>query len=95
MVITATESQLWRIFENLLNNICKYAMPGTRVYIDLNLVEKKAVLTFKNMSEYPLNISADELTGTVHQRGRQQKHPGQRTGPVHRQKSDAAAGRPV
>ena len=37
-------------------------MTGTRVYIDLNLVEKKAVLTFKNMSEYPLNISADELT---------------------------------
>ena len=62
VVITADGKQLWRIFENLLNNICKYAMPGTRVYIDLNLVEKKAVLTFKNMSEYPLNISADELT---------------------------------
>lgn len=62
VVITADGKQLWRIFENLLNNICKYAMPGTRVYIDLNLVDKKAVLTFKNMSEYPLNISADELT---------------------------------
>ncbi len=62
VVITADGKQLWRIFENLLNNIYKYAMPGTRVYIDLNVMDKKAVLTFKNMSEYPLNISADELT---------------------------------
>ena len=51
VVIMADGRQLWRIFENLLNNIAKYAMPNTRV-----------VMTFKNISEYPLNISADELT---------------------------------
>ncbi len=62
VVIHADGKQLWRIFENLLNNICKYAMPGTRVYIDLKLVDQKAILMFKNVSEYPLNISVDELT---------------------------------
>ncbi|MGI6007020.1 MAG: histidine kinase dimerization/phospho-acceptor domain-containing protein [Ruminococcus sp.] len=62
VIITADGKQLWRIFENLLNNIYKYAMPGTRVYIDLTVSGGKAVLAFKNISEYPLNISADELT---------------------------------
>ena len=62
VVIMADGRQLWRIFENLLNNIAKYAMPNTRVYIDLREQNGKAVMTFKNISEYPLNISADELT---------------------------------
>ncbi|MCH1981088.1 ATP-binding protein [Ruminococcus sp. OA3] len=62
VVIMADGRQLWRIFENLLNNIAKYAMPNTRVYIDLQEKNGKAVMTFKNISEYPLNISADELT---------------------------------
>jgi signal transduction histidine kinase len=52
---------LWRVFDNLLNNICKYAQPGTRVYISLEEKEGKAVITFKNISRYPLNISSEEL----------------------------------
>lgn len=62
VIIWADGKQLWRIFENLLNNISKYAMPNTRVYIDLKLEGKYMVLSFKNMSEYALNINADELT---------------------------------
>ena len=33
--IEADGRHLWRVFDNLLNNICKYAMEGTRVYIDI------------------------------------------------------------
>lgn len=62
LVIWADGRQLWRIFENLLNNIAKYALGGTRVYIDLRIINKKAVLMLKNISEQPLNISADELS---------------------------------
>jgi signal transduction histidine kinase len=56
---------LWRIVENLLGNVRKYALEGSRVYIDLS--EKQAgggmsVLEMKNISEAQLNISADELT---------------------------------
>lgn len=60
--IMADGRRLWRVLDNLLNNICKYAMPVTRVYIELKTVENKAILTFKNISEQPLNVSADELT---------------------------------
>ena len=52
---------LWRVFDNLLGNICKYAMPGTRVYFDLNETDRKVNITLKNISRSPLNISAEEL----------------------------------
>ncbi len=59
--IMADGKHLWRVFDNLFNNICKYAQSGTRVYITAEEVEEKAVITFKNISEYPLDITADEL----------------------------------
>lgn len=60
--IKADGRQLWRVFENLLSNICKYAMPGTRVYADLHTDAETAEVVFKNISEFPLNFSGDELT---------------------------------
>ena len=60
--IKADGRQLWRVFENLLSNICKYAMPGTRVYADLHTDAEAAEVVFKNISEFPLNFSGDELT---------------------------------
>ncbi len=60
--IMADGRRLWRVFDNLLNNICKYAMSGTRVYIDLISHNGKAVITFRNISELPIVVSADELT---------------------------------
>lgn len=60
--IMADGRRLWRVFDNLLNNICKYAMGGTRVYIDMTNVENRAVIMFKNISNIPLNISGEELT---------------------------------
>ena len=61
MRIMADGRHLWRIIDNLLGNICKYAQGGTRVYLDVYREGNKAVMSFKNISKYELNISADEL----------------------------------
>ncbi|MFJ8267948.1 histidine kinase dimerization/phospho-acceptor domain-containing protein [Peribacillus asahii] len=52
---------LWRSIENLLSNIFKYALKGSRVYIDIEDTGSEVLLIFKNISAYELNISADEL----------------------------------
>ena len=52
---------LWRSIENLLSNIFKYAMKGSRVYIDIEDIGNEILVTFKNISAYELNISEDEL----------------------------------
>lgn len=49
-----------RVLDNLFSNISKYALENSRVYVDL-LKEDGVKLTIKNISKYPLNISADEL----------------------------------
>ena len=59
--IMADGRHLWRVLENLTGNVCKYSLPGTRVYMELSARDGKAVITFKNISKYPLNISGDEL----------------------------------
>jgi len=53
---------LWRVFDNLLVNICKYSMPHTRVYISLERTLGVVRVTFRNISAEQLNISSDELT---------------------------------
>ena len=53
---------LWRVLDNLMSNICKYAMPGTRVYLTTEREGDTARMVVRNISRYPLNISADELT---------------------------------
>ena len=59
--IMADGKLLWRVFDNLLGNICKYSMPGTRVYLDA--VEKNGELeiSLRNISLYSLNITSEEL----------------------------------
>ena len=52
---------LWRVFDNLLNNACKYSLAGTRVYITLESVDEKALVVFKNISSAQLNITSEEL----------------------------------
>lgn len=62
VIIHADGRLLWRVFDNLMNNICKYTQENTRVYLSLEKTGSKAVITFKNISKYPLNISPEELT---------------------------------
>ena len=52
---------LWRILDNLLGNVCKYALPGTRVYLAAEEREGRSVISVKNISREKLNISAEEL----------------------------------
>lgn len=59
--ILADGRRMWRIFDNLMNNICKYAQSGTRVYLTLETVGGNAVITFKNTSRDALDISEEEL----------------------------------
>ncbi|MDO4303500.1 MAG: HAMP domain-containing sensor histidine kinase [Bacillota bacterium] len=66
--ILADSRRIWRVMENLFNNIYKYALEGTRVYIDLELRqdaenhEKWVVLAVKNISAKPLKVNPNELT---------------------------------
>lgn len=59
--VMADGRYLWRVMENLLSNVRKYAMPGTRVYIDVSREEENGMISVKNMSQERLNISADQL----------------------------------
>ncbi len=67
LCIEADSRRMWRVMENLFNNIFKYALTGTRVYVEINKsaqTDKNATvsLSVKNISEKPLNISGEELT---------------------------------
>lgn len=59
--IKADGRLLWRVFDNLLSNACKYAMPGTRVYLTTEAKDGEVLIAFRNVSREPLNISAEEL----------------------------------
>ena len=59
--ILADGRHFWRVIDNLMNNICKYAQPNTRVYINLEATDKEVYITFRNTSRYPLNITSEEL----------------------------------
>lgn len=59
--IMADGRHLWRVVDNLMNNICKYAQPDSRVYVNLDNTKEYMIITFRNMSKYPLNISGEEL----------------------------------
>lgn len=59
--ILADGRHLWRVFDNLMSNVCKYAQSGTRVYLDITSKNGKAYITFRNISKYELK-SDKELT---------------------------------
>src|SRR5690606_14540229 len=59
--VTADGKLLWRSIENVLSNIFKYALERSRVYIDIEDLGNEIRISFKNISAYELNISADEL----------------------------------
>lgn len=61
VIVEADGRHLWRVIDNLLQNACKYAMPGTRVYLQLQVCEEQAMIVIKNVSAGELNIPAEEL----------------------------------
>ena len=61
LLVMADNRHMWRVFDNILNNIAKYAQPNTRVYIDANRKNNIAEISFRNISKDALNISGDEL----------------------------------
>lgn len=52
---------VWRVMSNILGNAVKYALPGTRMYLDLAEVDGKVIISLKNISREELNVNADEL----------------------------------
>ncbi|MBP3660858.1 MAG: HAMP domain-containing histidine kinase [Oscillospiraceae bacterium] len=52
---------LWRVLSNVLSNVVKYALPGTRVYVDVAARGSRTEISVKNISAQMLNISAEEL----------------------------------
>ena len=59
--INADNRYMYRVIENIFSNISKYALEGSRVYIDVNKNKDQAKIEIKNISKEKLNISADEL----------------------------------
>ena len=53
--------KMWRVFENLLNNIIKYSPKGSRAYIDISETEKSVIITMKNISSYEMDFEPSEL----------------------------------
>lgn len=62
VTVTADSQKTSRIVENLFSNIRKYTMEGTRVYVEVADGTDFGSVVFKNISKYPLDVSADELT---------------------------------
>ena len=62
VILRADGRLTWRVLSNLLSNIVKYALPGTRVYIDMTETADCVLISLKNISREELNISAQELT---------------------------------
>ena len=52
---------VWRVLSNVLSNAVKYALSGTRLYVDLTTLEGKVLISLKNISREELNVEADEL----------------------------------
>lgn len=60
VIVDLDGKKMWRVLENLYQNVYKYSLENTRVYVDL-IVNDHIVFTIKNISKEKLNISPDEL----------------------------------
>ncbi len=61
VAVRADSRHLWRVLENLFGNIAKYAMPGTRVFVEFSYAESSVIFSAKNTSKTPLNYKCDDL----------------------------------
>ncbi len=61
LFIWADGRHLWRVIDNLFSNCCKYALEGTRIYLDVTRWEGMVTLSVKNISRQQLNIPPERL----------------------------------
>ena len=61
IVAVVDGQKLWRVFDNLIGNILKYALENTRVYISMSDSPEQVVISFKNVTKYELSENIDEL----------------------------------
>jgi len=59
--IMADGKRLYRVFQNLIDNALKYSLKGTRVYIELEEANGKAIASIKNISGYEMNFTTEEI----------------------------------
>ena len=62
LFISADGRKMSRVVSNLINNILKYTMKNTRVFITASEKDGMIVMEFKNISAYPLNFNVEEIT---------------------------------
>jgi len=62
LTVMADTRKIWRVFDNLLQNISKYSLPNSRVYLSAFRSDDKVNITFKNMSREQIKLSPEELT---------------------------------
>ncbi len=60
--VTADGQKTYRVIENLFSNVKKYTMPGTRVYLDVSVEDRFAVIAMKNISRDEMNFDVSRLT---------------------------------
>ncbi len=78
VMIIADAQKTSRIVENLFSNLRKYALEGTRVYIDVNGGDNFGTLIFRNISKFPLNIAPGGADAALRERRRLPLRRGQR-----------------
>jgi signal transduction histidine kinase len=61
IMVLADGAKMWRVLSNVFNNTLKYSLEGTRVYLDVEVLQDKAIITFKNISNYAMNFKANEI----------------------------------
>lgn len=61
VVAKLDSDKTYRIFENLLINMCKYTLPGSRAYLDMEVQEKQVSVTVRNISQAELDFSGEEI----------------------------------
>ena len=62
VLLLLDSEKAYRVFENLLVNIVKYAMPGTRAYVEIREEKETAMMSFKNISAVEITLSGEDIT---------------------------------
>lgn len=90
--VYADGRHLWRVIDNLLSNCAKYALEGTRVYIEIFRGKGSVSLSVKNVSRDPLNVPPERLMERFVRGEESRTTEGLRPGAVHRQEPHRAPG---